>query len=777
MKHNLHVQSGKIVLLLLVGFCLYSRVVASENNFSYEHSVTNDWNGGGNSIISFTNLSGVDMDSWTISFQTNVVINSFYDGDIVSNQDGFYIITNAYYNGSLPNGGSINTGFNWSGPPIVLENFMLYVEGEEPDIPVIEPTPMISGQNATHRRGPSEDSADSIAPGFFSTSGNQIVDSEGTPIRIAAVAWFGLESETLAPHGLWTRNYKSMMNQMLELGFNTIRLPYCNELFDPDIQPTSINYSLNPELLGKSGVELIDAIVDYASEIGLRIFLDHHRSDAGIGALGKDLWYTEDYPESRWIEDWVMLAERYQGNPTVIGADLHNEPHGPATWGDGNLATDWRLAAERAAVAIHAVEPEWLIIVEGIATYNDNPYWWGGNLQGVAEHPVRIDQPNKLVYSPHAYPPSIFDQPWFSHPEYPDNLAAVWDEMWGYIYFEEIAPILLGEWGSRFENPDDLLWLDKMSLYLDGNRTAQGSTTSLPEGHQGMSWSWWSWNPNSGDTGGILDDSWQTPIPEKLAYLQPLQFSFGTAQNIPIAESNWVDLQITVSDLGENELIVEWHTNENTAREEIDFVASSGSLVFTPDSTEKTISVEILAGDQDSPDPAEFHVIVNTANEAAILATPSLTITILGYDPTSYDDDNGEDTPPLDTESWTTWQDQNFTSQELLDPTISGPQAELLNDGWPNLLRYATGLSATEPVPAEAKPVLMRDATSLLFRYQELHEEMISIEASSNLIEWTEVNWPIHQRTVKDSGITEIILDVPESTSTDPVFIRLTVTQ
>jgi endoglucanase len=49
-----------------------------------------------------------------------------------------------------------------------------------------------------------------------------------------------------------------------------------------------------------------------------------------------------------------MLARRYKGNPAVVGADLSNEPHGAATWGDDNLATDWRLAAERGGNAILA---------------------------------------------------------------------------------------------------------------------------------------------------------------------------------------------------------------------------------------------------------------------------------------------------------------------------------------------------------------------------------------------------------------------------------------
>jgi len=60
----------------------------------------------------------------------------------------------------------------------------------------------------------------------------------------------------------------------------------------------------------------------------------------------------------------------------VIGADLHNEPHGPATWGSGDVATDWRLAAERAGNAILKVNPDWLIIVQGVQEYQGDTYWW-----------------------------------------------------------------------------------------------------------------------------------------------------------------------------------------------------------------------------------------------------------------------------------------------------------------------------------------------------------------------------------------------------------------
>ena len=169
--------------------------------------------------------------------------------------------------------------------------------------------------------------------GFFHTRGNQIVDASGNGVKIAGVNWFGMESDRYAPHGLHARNYKDMMDQMEDLGFNTIRLPFSDQLFDSGSTPNGIDFGKNPDLAGLNGLQIMDKIVAYAGQIGLKIILDHHRSGAGAGANGNGLWYDGAYTEQEWIADWTMLAARYAGNPTVIGADLHNEPHGPATWG------------------------------------------------------------------------------------------------------------------------------------------------------------------------------------------------------------------------------------------------------------------------------------------------------------------------------------------------------------------------------------------------------------------------------------------------------------
>lgn len=48
---------------------------------------------------------------------------------------------------------------------------------------------------------------------------------------------------------------------------------------------------------------------------------------------------------------------RYMGAWNVFAADLKNEPHDSATWGDNVMRTDWRLAAERLGNMILASRP------------------------------------------------------------------------------------------------------------------------------------------------------------------------------------------------------------------------------------------------------------------------------------------------------------------------------------------------------------------------------------------------------------------------------------
>ena len=448
-----------------------------------------------------------------------------------------------------------------------------------------------------------------VAPGWFSTSGNQIVDSAGNPVQIAGINWFGMESDIFTPHGLWTRNYQDMMDQMVALEFNTIRLPYSSEMLHTTKMPSGIDFYRNPELAGLTPIEIMDEVIRYAGEVGLRVILDHHRSSAGAGATANGLWYEGQYTEAQWIADWQMLAARYAGDPTVIGADLHNEPHN-GTWGGGG-ATDWAAAAERAGNAILAVNDNWLIFVEGVATYEGQHYWWGGNLMGVADRPIVLDVADRVVYSPHDYPNSVYAQPWFQGTDFGDALPDKFEQMWGYIYEQNIAPIYLGEFGTRLSDPKDVVWYEAITSYLSGDFDNDG-TIDIAAGTQDMSWTFWSWNPNSTDTGGILADDWNTVNENKLVYLEALQFDFD--ENTSGVLANFV---VTLAQPSNQTVTVRYATSNGTATGGDDYVATTGTLTFAPGETSKTISVVVL-GDTVAEGAESFLVTLSSPTGATV---------------------------------------------------------------------------------------------------------------------------------------------------------------
>jgi endoglucanase len=349
------------------------------------------------------------------------------------------------------------------------------------------------------------------ASDYLHTSGNKILDSSNNIVGLSGVNWFGFETSNNAPHGLWSRNYKDMLDQIKSLGYNTIRLPFSNATLKPGVMPSGIDYRLNADLVNLNALQVMDKIISEAGARRIRIILDNHRSTSGGGPESNGLWYTTGYSEADWIADWKMLAARYQGNAAVVGMDLRNEPHDPACWGCGDASKDWRLAAERAGNAILSVNPDLLIIVEGVGTYNGQSIWWGGNLMGAQAYPVRLNVPNRLVYSPHDYPESVYPQTWFNAANYPSNLPAVWDQYWGYLAKQNIAPILIGEFGTRFATTRDQQWLEALKVYIQQNK---------------LSWTFWSLNPNSGDTGGLLLDDWITVHQQKQNILKQIQYPF-----------------------------------------------------------------------------------------------------------------------------------------------------------------------------------------------------------------------------------------------------------
>ena len=159
----------------------------------------------------------------------------------------------------------------------------------------------------------------------------------------------GFESAAGIPQGLWVRNYKALLRQVKSMGFNTVRLPFCNQMLATNDSITAgVDFSQNPELVGLSALGFMDNIIDFAGSIGLRVILVRYSAKAD-NFYSESSWFIPGdayYTEQLFISDWVMLASRYAGY-AVVGADLWQQPRGTATWGTG-ASTDWDLIATRA---------------------------------------------------------------------------------------------------------------------------------------------------------------------------------------------------------------------------------------------------------------------------------------------------------------------------------------------------------------------------------------------------------------------------------------------
>jgi len=351
---------------------------------------------------------------------------------------------------------------------------------------------------------------------WLKTNGGQIVDKNNNFVRLTGINWFGFETNPLGLGNLNILNWKETFNLLAAKGFNLLRLPLSLELVmnwqkgvDSTVQ--FVSGEINPTIDQITSLTLFDRIVGYLKEIGMKIMIDMHTLAINNRP---PLWYDAGYSLNDLKSAWRWLAARYNGDDTVIAMDLYNEPHGKywhegsnsAIWDGSNAPNNWRKAAEEIAAVILNVNPNVLIIVEGIectplegSTYGTTDKyqyyhnWWGGNLREAKNYPVNLGQyQNKLVYSPHDYGPDIYVQPWF---ENTFNITTLYNECWRpnwfYLVEENIAPVLIGEWGGLLGG-DNQRWMEALAGFID---------------QEGLNHTFWCLNFDSHDTGGLVDSS------------------------------------------------------------------------------------------------------------------------------------------------------------------------------------------------------------------------------------------------------------------------------
>src|SRR5665647_3901668 len=118
----------------------------------------------------------------------------------------------------------------------------------------------------------------------------------------------------------------------------------------------------------------------------------------------------------------------------------------------------------------------------------------------------------QIVYSPHDYGPAVYAKPWFLEGFTYESLQEdCWNENWLYISKENIAPLLIGEWGGYMTEPN-LTWMsDLRKLILENH----------------LNHTFWCFNANSGNTGGLVKDDFTTWDEEKYAFVKEVLWQAG----------------------------------------------------------------------------------------------------------------------------------------------------------------------------------------------------------------------------------------------------------
>ncbi|KFH41063.1 Endoglucanase-like protein [Hapsidospora chrysogenum ATCC 11550] len=281
------------------------------------------------------------------------------------------------------------------------------------------------------------------------TRGRSIVDANGHRFKLASVNWYGASDELFVVGGLNVQHRDTIADTIKRLGFNSVRLPYADELVTLNPRVEDRLLTENPDLVGMRALDVFHAVTRSLTDAGIAVIINNHITSATwcCGADPCDAGWANDHlgpicrvrqTEEDWIRNWETIMRPHVDNPLVIGADLRNEVRG--LWGTMPWSK-WAAAAERCGNRLLRMNRDWLIVVEGTESAND--------VSGARERPVRLDVDNRLVYSAHVYSWSGWGSMAgrFSGRSYASFVRTMrWN--WGYLIEGDVAPVWVGELGA-----------------------------------------------------------------------------------------------------------------------------------------------------------------------------------------------------------------------------------------------------------------------------------------------------------------------------------------
>jgi endoglucanase len=334
--------------------------------------------------------------------------------------------------------------------------------------------------------------------------------------------WF---QESAAKEINFSRYTKHDFEQIRSLGCDVVRLP---------INLHSMTHGAPDYIIDPLFFDLLDQVVDWATELNIGLILDNHTFDPAVSTqitIGPVL-----------NKVWAQMAQHYKNSSDHIFYEVLNEPHGISD-------NAWNTIQQQVINTIRETDTTHYIVVGGAGWNSYN------NLNAI---PVYTD--TKLIYTFHFYDPFVFTHQgasWTdpsmvplggvpfpynadSMPVFPASLKGTWIEsnfneysntgkvasvkalLDIAIHFKNSrnVPIFCGEFGVYIPNSSNhhrVFWYETVRKYLEEN---------------GIAWTTWDYHGDFGlfrkGSTGLFDHDLNVPllqslglnIPDQSPYLQ-----------------------------------------------------------------------------------------------------------------------------------------------------------------------------------------------------------------------------------------------------------------
>lgn len=522
--------------------------------------------------ISLKNAMEESISNWTLELEIKDLKSCEGWNGIYKVGNNKLTVTNAEYNGELAVGQMITLGCNiGTGSSLAVKSARLngvdcIVKEGTADSNGTEGNNQNNGGQAhkDDKANPDSQSAADLTKrstkakqgdDWLHTKGNKILDKDNKEVWLTGVNWFGYNTGTNTFDGLWNSELTASVQAIADHGFNLIRVPMSAQLINQwakkEYPKANYNQAYNQELNSLNSLEIFDYFLKLAEENGIKVMPDIHSAETDASGHTKNLWYTDKVSTKQYYHALEWMAARYKDNDTIIAYDLKNEPHGKpdegsnaAIWNDSKAENNWKYVAQTAALKVLAKNPNVLVLVEGTEIYpknikknggytskNAKDYnfnWWGGNLRGVKDYPIDLGKyQDKLIYSPHDYGPTVYEQDWFKGSYNYDSLMKdCWRDNWFYIHEDKLAPLLIGEWGGFMKEPN-LKWMTELRKLIKKHH---------------INHTFWCFNANSGDTGGLVLDDFVTWDEKKYNFVKEVLWQengkfVGLDHEIPLGKN------------------------------------------------------------------------------------------------------------------------------------------------------------------------------------------------------------------------------------------------